>query len=85
MSLRGLINELGPRPQEQGRSKTLENVIMLRHTLGGFMTYSDLKKEGKRLGPEPLERVAVYPDDTVNLQFTSGSTGNPKAAMLTHL
>ncbi|KAG9233850.1 hypothetical protein BJ875DRAFT_463155 [Amylocarpus encephaloides] len=85
-SLRGLINQLGPRPRETGRSKTLENVIMLRHTLGGFMTYSDLKKEGRRLGPEPLDRArrAVYPDDTCNLQYTSGSTGHPKAAMLTH-
>jgi long-subunit acyl-CoA synthetase (AMP-forming) len=26
----------------------------------------------------------VSPHDVVNLQFTSGSTGNPKAAMLTH-
>lgn len=87
MSLRELLNQLGPRPSESGRSKSLINVIMLRHTLGGFMSYSDVKKEGKKLGPEPLERarVAVYPDDTCNLQFTSGSTGNPKAAMLTHL
>jgi acyl-CoA synthetase (AMP-forming)/AMP-acid ligase II len=26
----------------------------------------------------------ISPHDVVNLQFTSGSTGNPKAAMLTH-
>ena len=26
----------------------------------------------------------VSPYDVANLQFTSGSTGNPKAAMLTH-
>jgi acyl-CoA synthetase (AMP-forming)/AMP-acid ligase II len=58
---------------------------MLRHALGGFMTYSDFKDEGRKLGPEPLERVVVYPDDTCNLQYTSGSTGHPKAAMLTHL
>ncbi|CAG8975234.1 hypothetical protein HYALB_00011934 [Hymenoscyphus albidus] len=87
VSLRELLNELGPRPYESGRSKSLMNVIMLRHTLGGFLTYAHVKKEGKRFGPDPLmrARVAVYPDDTCNLQFTSGSTGNPKAAMLTHL
>ncbi|KAH8672882.1 hypothetical protein BGZ60DRAFT_485381 [Tricladium varicosporioides] len=86
VSLRILLNELGPRPYEHGRSNTLENVIMLRHTLGGYLTYSDMKDEGRRLGPEPLERarVGVYPDDTCNLQYTSGSTGHPKAAMLTH-
>ena len=27
----------------------------------------------------------VRPEDVCNLQFTSGTTGNPKAAMLTHL
>jgi long-subunit acyl-CoA synthetase (AMP-forming) len=27
----------------------------------------------------------VRPDDVCNLQFTSGTTGSPKAAMLTHL
>lgn len=26
----------------------------------------------------------LHPEDVCNLQFTSGSTGNPKAAMLTH-
>lgn len=28
--------------------------------------------------------LAVNPHDVCNLQFTSGTTGNPKAAMLTH-
>jgi acyl-CoA synthetase (AMP-forming)/AMP-acid ligase II len=26
----------------------------------------------------------ISPHDVINLQFTSGSTGSPKAAMLTH-
>lgn len=35
---------------------------------------------------ELLEAEAlVHKDDVVNIQFTSGTTGAPKAAMLTHL
>lgn len=31
-----------------------------------------------------LKEDELNPHDVCNLQFTSGSTGNPKAAMLTH-
>ncbi|PWY65929.1 acetyl-CoA synthetase-like protein [Aspergillus eucalypticola CBS 122712] len=38
--------------------------------------------------PNPAEQAAIArttsPEDVLNLQFTSGTTGSPKAAMLTH-
>ncbi|KAJ0423053.1 acetyl-CoA synthetase-like protein [Aspergillus carlsbadensis] len=39
------------------------------------------------LNPAVLKRAErkVRPDDVLNLQFTSGTTGSPKAAMLTHV
>lgn len=39
------------------------------------------KNEYERLGE--LQRV-LLPDDAINIQFTSGTTGNPKGATLTH-
>jgi acyl-CoA synthetase (AMP-forming)/AMP-acid ligase II len=52
----------------------------------GFHTYSDFIADGESIPEHILEIFdgIISPHDVVNLQFTSGSTGNPKAAMLTH-
>ncbi|HUR34452.1 MAG TPA: long-chain fatty acid--CoA ligase [Vicinamibacterales bacterium] len=36
------------------------------------------------LGRPPVTRVAIAPDDVAVLQYTGGTTGTPKGAMLTH-
>lgn len=59
---------------------------MVRGQYGGIATYDDVVRDGLAI---PLSRVhqqsnLVSPYDVCNLQFTSGSTGNPKASMLTH-
>lgn len=45
----------------------------------GAARYSDSQRELER------EEGKVSPDDVINLQFTSGTTGAPKASMLTSL
>lgn len=47
----------------------------------GFVNFSDLFHE-----EYSLEKLPVFPDahDSTNIQFTSGTTGRPKAATLTH-
>ncbi|MDF8331784.1 AMP-binding protein [Novosphingobium cyanobacteriorum] len=49
----------------------------------GFLQWEDLRAE-----PEPAALAAVdaalSPDDAINIQFTSGTTGFPKGATLTH-
>ncbi|RFU27826.1 hypothetical protein B7463_g8521, partial [Scytalidium lignicola] len=86
VSMSKLLDHLGPHPKENERSEMLERIIMLRDSLTGFPTYSDLKDEGRSIPLEVLEsmHVKVDLDDVCNFQYTSGSTGNPKAAMLTH-
>lgn len=61
-------------------------VVMLRGEAGIYPTYDALVKAGSRQNHERLIHVMrkVLPHQVVNLQFTSGTTGNPKATMLTH-
>jgi long-subunit acyl-CoA synthetase (AMP-forming) len=64
----------------------LEETIILRGESGNFPSYDDLIRTGNSVPLNMVqrrqERLSAF--DVCNLQFTSGSTGNPKAAMLTH-
>jgi len=65
----------------------LDRVIVLRGSFPGFLTLHEMmEKFGESISEEIFQGVArsVNTHDLVNLQYTSGSTGNPKAAMLTH-
>jgi long-chain acyl-CoA synthetase len=61
-------------------------VVILRGDSDGYTTYSDLLSQGTRVHPDRLHQAEtkVLPHLVCNLQFTSGTTGLPKAAMLTH-
>jgi long-chain acyl-CoA synthetase len=61
-------------------------VVILRGDSDRYTTYKDLLAQGSRVDPEHLHHAEtkVLPHMVCNLQFTSGTTGLPKAAMLTH-
>ncbi|KAH5061968.1 hypothetical protein HBH70_186990 [Parastagonospora nodorum] len=63
----------------------LKTVCLIRGT-NGFIGYDEFMQEAQGVPDNILDIFdgVVSPHDVVNLQFTSGSTGNPKAAMLTH-
>ncbi len=52
----------------------------------GFLNYSDLRERTGQSDKSKLEAIAAGLDfdDPINIQFTSGTTGTPKAATLTH-
>ena len=85
-SLEDTLNDLGPHPKALGHSKALEEIVMLRGQYGSFSTYKQLLQRGDTLPHQALadRENTLDPSDVCNLQFTSGSTGNPKTAILTH-
>ena len=68
------------------QSPMLEIIIILRGTYSTFPTYRNLIMAGRVIDPARLRSAEAKCNthDLVNLQFTSGSTGQPKAAMLSH-
>jgi acyl-CoA synthetase (AMP-forming)/AMP-acid ligase II len=64
----------------------LQTVCLLRGDVPGFLTYNFFMNEALTIPDHLLDIFdgIISPFDVANLQFTSGSTGNPKAAMLTH-
>lgn len=52
----------------------------------GFLTWREVISRGEQVTEQELEEraSALDPDDPINIQFTSGTTGFPKAVLLTH-
>ncbi len=66
---------------------TLRYVIKLdEEKTDGMLNYSALLQEPSVVELENLARIGerLQFDDPINIQFTSGTTGNPKGTMLTH-
>src|SRR5215213_3346039 len=90
----GMINQLIPelRDAEAGNLQSaqfpkLQRVIFIgkqRHA--GMIQWSDLAELGADVPDERLaeRQVGCHPDDVINIQYTSGTTGFPKGAQLTH-
>ena len=88
--IRSLAPELAhcpPGALEAARLPHLATVIHFADTdEPGFYNFAAIQDRGGRAGHARLDELArlIQPDDRVNIQFTSGTTGSPKAATLTH-
>ena len=55
-------------------------------TPDGMWSWEDVRQRSSEIAKSDLvnRQASCHPDDTINIQYTSGTTGNPKGAMLTH-
>lgn len=89
-----MLNELAPELAGStpgrlaaARLPTLEMVIRLGEEMTpGMLNFDAVQALGEELDPVVLDRISasLKPEDAINIQFTSGTTGNPKGATLSH-
>ena len=90
----GILRELAPELEHSApgtlRSKRLPHLTAAIHFADtdepGYYRFSDVQAMGGATERERLAELSTLlrPDDPINIQFTSGTTGSPKAATLTH-
>lgn len=69
------------------RLPKLKNVIYIgKEKMPGMFNWDDLYEMGKKISDEELKarEASLQPDEVINMQYTSGTTGFPKGVMLTH-
>jgi len=65
----------------------LKNIVFIgENTPQGMLNFNELITLGEKISDEELKKrqETLDPQDVINMQYTSGTTGFPKGVMLTH-
>lgn len=89
-----ILNEVCPMLKDSEPGKLhcdklpfLKNVIYLgKEKIAGMYNWDDVLEMGKQVSDQELQDRSdmLNPDDAINMQYTSGTTGFPKGVMLSH-
>ncbi len=69
------------------RYPKLRNIVAIQgQPPAGLLLWDEMVQLGQQVDASELDRIAttLKPDQPINIQYTSGTTGFPKAAMLSH-
>src|SRR5205085_636101 len=79
------VNELAAIGATAGQVPTLRRLVFVGpSTPAGFTPYEDVRAAAARISDAELDSrsAGIGPDDVINMQYTSGTTGFPKGVML---
>ena len=85
-TISGFLNTDYPAMLQGQPLPELERIVLLRGDAAGVTSWADFLKEGDAIDPDQVDARAalVAPGDVMDLMYTSGTTGQPKGALLTH-
>lgn len=81
------VTEQLPGELSSSRFPKLKNIVFLGdEPQSGMYTWNHLLRAGAEISDEALQEIqqSLSPDEVINMQYTSGTTGFPKGVMLTH-
>ncbi len=81
------LKDSEPGKLKSAKLPMLKNVVFLgKEKHPGMFNWDDVLEMGKNVSDEDLKarQDSLDPDDVINMQYTSGTTGFPKGVMLTH-
>jgi fatty-acyl-CoA synthase len=81
------LRDCEPGKLKSAKLPKLKNVVFLgKEKHPGMYSWADIIEMGKEIKDQGLQarQASLEPDDVINMQYTSGTTGFPKGVMLTH-
>jgi fatty-acyl-CoA synthase len=81
------LRKARPGRLESAKLPMLKNVVFIGdQTPAGMYNWREIMALAERVSAAELaaRQASMHPDDTINMQYTSGTTGFPKGVMLTH-
>jgi len=81
------LKETEPGKLNSEKLSYLKNIVFIgKKTPDGMYNFEEIINLGKNISDQKLKDIqeSLDPDDVINMQYTSGTTGFPKGVMLTH-